>query len=111
MSDFFAHTAIFPADKKTHMARLARASGVEYQDMLFFDDEGRNRNVEELGVTFWLVRDGVTRAEVDAGVGEWRRRRGGGGDGGGGGGEGHSVGKHGSYDSEGWTSFMKDGFR
>ncbi len=43
--------------------------------MLFFDDEGRNRNVEQLGVCFWLVVDGVTRAEVDRGVQEWRRRR------------------------------------
>ena len=58
------------------MTRLAKASGVEYADMLFFDDEGRNRNVEELGVTFWLVRDGVTRGEVDSGVREWRRRTG-----------------------------------
>jgi hypothetical protein len=24
----------------------------------------------------WLVRDGVSRAEVDAGVWEWRKRRG-----------------------------------
>ena len=44
--------------------------------MLFFDDESRNRNVEELGVVMWLVRDGLTRQEVDEGVREWRRRRG-----------------------------------
>jgi len=41
--------------------------------MLFFDDEVRNRNVESLGVVMCLVRDGVTRAEVDRGVWEWRR--------------------------------------
>ncbi|MCJ1402262.1 hypothetical protein MMC11_005482 [Xylographa trunciseda] len=74
--DFFAHSAIFPGDKRTHMAKLQRASGVAYAEMLFFDDEGRNRNVESLGVCFWLVRDGVTREEVDSGVREWRRRRG-----------------------------------
>ncbi|MCJ1317564.1 hypothetical protein MMC15_002889 [Xylographa vitiligo] len=73
--DFFAHSAIFPGDKRTHMARLQRASGVAYAEMLFFDDEGRNRNVEALGVCFWLVREGVTREEVDRGVREWRRRR------------------------------------
>ena len=50
---------------------------VAFEDMVFFDDEARNRNVEvELGVTFVLVRDGVTREEVDRGVGAWRRRRG-----------------------------------
>ncbi|MCJ1284420.1 hypothetical protein MMC26_003752 [Xylographa opegraphella] len=75
--DFFAHSAIFPGDKRTHMARLQRASGVAYVDMLFFDDEGRNRNVEALGVCFWLVEEGVTTEEVDRGVREWRRRRGG----------------------------------
>ncbi|MCJ1472196.1 Magnesium-dependent phosphatase 1 [Lambiella insularis] len=74
--DFFAHTAIFPGDKRAHMAKLQKASGVAYGEMLFFDDEGRNRNVEALGVCFWLVRDGVTREEVDRGVWEWRRRRG-----------------------------------
>ena len=44
--------------------------------MLFFDDEARNRNVEELGVVMYLVRDGVTRDVVDRGVREWRRRKG-----------------------------------
>ena len=67
------------------MARLQRASGFAYAEMLFFDDEGRNRNVEGLGVCFWLVREGVTREEVDRGVSEWRRRRGVEGGGGGGG--------------------------
>ncbi|RMZ85116.1 hypothetical protein DV738_g383, partial [Chaetothyriales sp. CBS 135597] len=47
-----------------------------YPDMIFFDDEARNRNVEtDLGVTFVLVRDGLTRDDVDRGVWEWRMRR------------------------------------
>ena len=58
------------------MTKLQKASGVKYEDMLFFDDEGRNQNVEGLGVVFWLVRDGVNGEEVDKGVREWRRRRG-----------------------------------
>lgn len=48
---------------------------VPYEEMLFFDDEARNKNVEELGVVMQLVRDGVTRGEVDRGVQAWRRRR------------------------------------
>ncbi len=44
--------------------------------MLFFDDEVRNRNVEGLGVTMCLVRDGVSKGEVDRGVREWRMRHG-----------------------------------
>lgn len=45
-----------------------------YEDMLFFDDESRNRDTEKLGVVMRLVRNGVTRSEVDAGVREWRQR-------------------------------------
>ncbi|MCJ1225908.1 hypothetical protein MMC12_002557 [Toensbergia leucococca] len=74
--DFFDHHQIFPGDKKQHFARLQKASGVEYEDMLFFDDERRNRNVEELGVVMWLVANGVSRGEVDNGIREWRRRKG-----------------------------------
>ena len=80
--DFFKHLQIFPGSKMTHFQRIQDAtrkqgSEVPFSDMLFFDDESRNRNVEtELGVTFCLVRDGVTREEVDRGVWEWRRRRG-----------------------------------
>jgi magnesium-dependent phosphatase 1 len=81
--DIFTHQQIFPGSKTSHFQRIqdatkkAKGGEVAFADMLFFDDEGRNRNVEtELGVTFWLVRDGVTRDEVDKGVWEWRRRRG-----------------------------------
>jgi len=44
----------------------------------FFDDERRNRNVEELGVTMYLVstQRGVSRQDFDLGVREWRKRRG-----------------------------------
>ena len=67
---------IFPGDKTKHFARIQKASGVEYDQMLFFDDEHRNKNVETLGVVFWEVPNGITRAEVDRGVREWRKRTG-----------------------------------
>ena len=78
--DFFPqkNRQIFPSDKKVHLQRLKRECGLSGEDILFFDDETRNRNVEILGVTFWLVEDGVTVDEVDRGVREWRRRRSGG---------------------------------
>lgn len=62
--------------KTTHFARLQKQTGLSYDEMLFFDDEARNKNVEELGVVMYLVRDGVTRDVVDRGVREWRRRKG-----------------------------------
>ena len=74
--DYFDYLQIFPGDKKTHLAKIQKQSGVAYEDMLFFDDEIRNRNVETLGVMMWLVTNGVTRTEVDRGVREWRRRNG-----------------------------------
>ncbi|KAJ5679822.1 hypothetical protein N7462_008066 [Penicillium macrosclerotiorum] len=75
--DYFDFVQIFPANKTQHFSRINQASGIAYEDMLFFDDEARNRNVEtELGVTFCLVRDGMTRAEVDRGVWAWRKRNG-----------------------------------
>ncbi|KAI9780740.1 MAG: hypothetical protein M1839_006527 [Geoglossum umbratile] len=75
--DYFDYLQIYPGSKTTHLAKLKKLSGVEYGDMLFFDDEERNRNVEaDLGVLMYLVRDGVTSAEVDRAVREWRAKRG-----------------------------------
>lgn len=72
--DYFDHLQIYPGSKTTHFERIHRDSGIEFEDMLFFDDESRNKNVEVLGVVMQLVRDGVTREEVDAGVRSWRKR-------------------------------------
>ena len=75
--EYFNYIQIYPTSKTQHFARIHQQSGIAYEDMLFFDDEARNRNVEtELGVTFWLVRDGITRDEVDRGVLTWRKRNG-----------------------------------
>ncbi|KAF2164641.1 hypothetical protein M409DRAFT_67766 [Zasmidium cellare ATCC 36951] len=72
----FDHLEIYPGSKTTHFKKLHSKSGVEYEEMLFFDDESRNRNVEDLGVVMQLVRDGVTRGEIDRGVEAWRKRNG-----------------------------------
>jgi len=74
--DYFDHMQIYPGSKTTHFTRIHRDSGIEYDEMLFFDDESRNKNVETLGVTMWLVKDGVTRKEIDDGVRSWRTRTG-----------------------------------
>lgn len=72
--DLFDYLQIYPGSKTTHFERIKRESGIEYEEMLFFDDESRNKNVEVLGVVMWLVRDGVSREEMDAGVRSWRNR-------------------------------------
>lgn len=74
--EYFDYMQMFPGDKKQHLAKIQKSSGVEYEDVLFFDDEVRNRNVETLGVVMCLVRDGISKAEVDRGIREWRRRKG-----------------------------------
>ena len=74
--DYFAHVQIFPGDKRTHFVRLHKATGIPYDEMLFFDDERRNSNVESLGVVMRLVVNGVSVAEVDEGVRAWRERKG-----------------------------------
>ncbi|EME84521.1 uncharacterized protein MYCFIDRAFT_163323 [Pseudocercospora fijiensis CIRAD86] len=73
---FFDHLEIYPGDKRRHFRALAEKSGVPFGEMLFFDDESRNKNVEELGVVMQLVRNGVTKQEIDAGVEAWRKRNG-----------------------------------
>lgn len=72
--EYFDYLQIYPGSKTTHFERIQRETGIQYEDMLFFDDESRNKNVEVLGVVMQLVRDGVTREEVDAGVRSWRKR-------------------------------------
>lgn len=66
---------IYPSSKIKHFEALAKKTGIPYTDMLFFDDESRNRDTETLGVTMWLIRDGVTWGEVENGIVEWRGRR------------------------------------
>ena len=73
---FDAGMEIYPSCKIKHFEAIHKRTGVRYEDMLFFDDEARNRDTETLGVTMYLVRDGVTWSEVEKGVKEWRRRRG-----------------------------------
>ncbi|KAF1977540.1 magnesium-dependent phosphatase-1 [Bimuria novae-zelandiae CBS 107.79] len=72
--DYFDHLQIYPGNKQTHFERIHRDTGIAYDEVLFFDDESRNKNVEVLGVVMQLVRDGVTINEIDAGVRSWRKR-------------------------------------
>ncbi|KAI9654438.1 MAG: hypothetical protein M1831_005404 [Alyxoria varia] len=74
---YFDDLQIFPGDKVQHVDKIRKNIGVEYSDMIFFDDESRNANVErQRGVMFCLVPNGLTRDEVDAAVRKWRRKRG-----------------------------------
>lgn len=41
-SALFDFMEIYPGSKMTHFRKIREASGVEYEDMVFFDDEHRN---------------------------------------------------------------------
>jgi magnesium-dependent phosphatase 1 len=70
----FDYMQIYPGSKLTHFRKIQNQSGLPYEEMLFFDDESRNKEVETLGVVMQLVRDGVTKAEIDRGIKSWRKR-------------------------------------
>ncbi|KAF9653597.1 magnesium-dependent phosphatase-1 [Thelephora ganbajun] len=70
----FDQMEIYPGSKKAHFRKLHEATGISYSEMLFFDDEIRNKEVESLGVTFCLVPDGVDAQAFEKGLREWRRR-------------------------------------
>jgi magnesium-dependent phosphatase 1 len=74
--DYFDYLEIYPGDKINHFTKIQKASGLRYEDMLFFDDELRNRNVEKLNVHMHLIRDGVSKAEINNGITAWRARHG-----------------------------------
>ncbi|MBW0506947.1 hypothetical protein O181_046662 [Austropuccinia psidii MF-1] len=71
---YFDNLQIYPGNKLTHFQTIHRDTGIEYHDMLFFDDEARNKNVETLGVVMYLVNNGLNWQALDAGVKSWRTR-------------------------------------
>ncbi|KAK0437379.1 magnesium-dependent phosphatase-1 [Armillaria borealis] len=71
---FFDQAEIYPGSKLTHFKRIHEKTGISYSEMLFFDDEHRNKEVEQLGVTFCLVPDGVNHKVFEKGLSLWQSR-------------------------------------
>ncbi|CAO3618149.1 unnamed protein product [Cunninghamella blakesleeana] len=53
--DLIDYIEIYPSCKTQHFAEIHEASGIPYEEMLFFDDERRNIVVKNLGVHFILL--------------------------------------------------------
>ena len=57
------------------ISRIKNDSGLEYSEMLFFDDEHRNkRDLDRIGVLMILVEDGVDKKLIDKGLAEFAAR-------------------------------------
>lgn len=72
--DYFDQVQIYPGSKLNHFKALQKDTNLPYEEMLFFDDESRNKEVETLGVTMQLITSGVTRDVVDTAVRKWRKK-------------------------------------
>ncbi|KAF8636282.1 hypothetical protein AX17_003661 [Amanita inopinata Kibby_2008] len=72
--EYFDQLEIYPGSKLTHFKQLHVKTGLPYSEMLFFDDEHRNSEVEKLGVTFHLVPSGINHKTFEKGLVEWRKR-------------------------------------
>ncbi|BGP14686.1 hypothetical protein JCM10213v2_002635 [Rhodosporidiobolus nylandii] len=73
-ASLFTDMEIYPGSKMEHFRNIHEKTGIAYEDMLFFDDESRNREVTKLGVTFVLVPNGgTTRTLFETGLEAWRK--------------------------------------
>ena len=69
----FAFAEIYPSSKLKHFSSLKAASGIAFENMLFFDDEQRNiREVSRLGVTCVSVDHGMTLELFETGLRRYR---------------------------------------
>eukprot|EP00298_Acanthocystis_sp_HF-20_P002100 c12559_g1_i1.p1 GENE.c12559_g1_i1~~c12559_g1_i1.p1 ORF type:complete len:184 (-),score=78.63 c12559_g1_i1:31-582(-) len=60
---------IHGGNKRTHFQSIAQASGVKYEDMLFFDDDSWNiSEVSKLGVVSVLTPSGMTMDKWEKGM-------------------------------------------
>ncbi|KAK3984343.1 magnesium-dependent phosphatase 1 [Cladorrhinum sp. PSN332] len=68
---------IYEGTKLRHFEVIAKRTGVKYEDMLFFDDERPNFEVESVGVTMKLIGNkGFSWEALEQGIKLWRERRG-----------------------------------
>ncbi|KAM7201783.1 magnesium-dependent phosphatase [Naviculisporaceae sp. PSN 640] len=68
---------IYEGTKLRHFEVIGKRTGIPFNEMLFFDDERPNFEVESLGVTMRLVGNkGLCWDELEKGIQKWRVNRG-----------------------------------
>lgn len=76
IADRFAFAEIYPSSKLKHFAALREDSEIEFEEMLFFDDELRNiREVSSLGVTCIHVENGFRQDHFESAINTFSRSR------------------------------------
>lgn len=77
-TDLFHYKVWGMGSKIAHFKEIHELTGVAYTDMVFFDDEMRNRDVEQrLGVTFVPIDEtvGLTWSVFEKGIARWKAGR------------------------------------
>ena len=77
MGSVFQHHEIFKANKREHFKRIQKATGAEFADMIFFDNQTNNiHDVSPLGVHCVYTPEGQTMGYWEKGIADWRKKRG-----------------------------------
>ncbi|XP_057328282.1 magnesium-dependent phosphatase 1-like [Microplitis mediator] len=73
---YIKYTEIYPGCKITHFNKIKEASGVDFKDMIFFDDERRNiDDLTKVGVLSIYVKNGLNKNEIKNGLEQFKSRQ------------------------------------
>lgn len=77
MGSAFRNHEIYKGSKKEHLRAIKRATGADFDDMVFFDNQMNNiRAVQPLGVHCVYTPEGQTHAYFNQGVEAWKKKNG-----------------------------------
>jgi magnesium-dependent phosphatase 1 len=69
MDDVGQYQEIYPGSKKTHFRALQQATGIDFEDCLFYDNESWNiTDVAAIGVCSVYTPEGMTKAVWEEGL-------------------------------------------
>ncbi|CAH1971685.1 unnamed protein product [Acanthoscelides obtectus] len=72
---YLKYIEIHDCHKFQHFEKIKKSSGVDFSEMMFFDDDKNNiRDISSMGVVSILVREGITKQVVDDGIRQFHKR-------------------------------------